>query len=96
MIRSAQSSYESRLIQHSQTNPKLLYRYINSKQKNQSDITQLKKFDGTMTLSNAEASEELNCFCKSIKAFQILQPEFLTQCQTSTYQKKQYFIHYFL
>ena len=62
MIRSAQSNYESRLIQHSQTNPKILYRYINSKQKNQSDITQLQKSDGTIILSDAEASEELYSF----------------------------------
>ena len=36
MIRSAQSNYESRLIQHSQTNAKILYCYINSKQKKKS------------------------------------------------------------
>jgi len=40
----------------------MLHRYINSKQRNQSDITQLQITDGTMTLSDAEASEELNCF----------------------------------
>ena len=65
MIRSSRSSYESKLIQPSQTHPKVLYRYINSKQKNRSDITHLQKSDGTMTLSDAEAAEELNNFFKS-------------------------------
>jgi len=65
MIRSAQFSYESKLTQHWQTHPKVLYRYINSKQKNSSDITQLQKPNGMMTLSDAEGADEFNSFFKS-------------------------------
>ena len=59
MTRSSQSSYEAKLIQLSQTNPRVLYR---SKLNNRSDITQLQKPDGTITQSDVEAAEELNNF----------------------------------
>ena len=65
MIRSAQSKYEKNLIQQSQSYPKLLYRYLRSKQKIRHDITQLQKSDGSMTTSDTESAEELNNFFKS-------------------------------
>jgi len=55
--------------------PKVLYRYINSKQKNQSDITHLQKSDGTMTTSDVQVAEELNSFFKS--TFTLEEPSYV-------------------
>ena len=65
MIRNAQCNYEKNLIQQSQSYPKLLYRYLKTKQKIRHDITQLQKSDGSMTTSDPESAEELNNFFKS-------------------------------
>ena len=60
IIRSAQFAYKLKLIQRSQTHPRVLYKCMNSKLKNQSDITHLEKPDGTMIQSDAETAEQLN------------------------------------
>jgi len=65
IIRSAQSAYESKLIQRSQTHPRVLYQYMKSKLKNRSDITHLERPDGTVTQSDAEAAEQLNNYFES-------------------------------
>ena len=93
MIRSSQSSHEAKLIQLSQTIPRVLYRYMNSKLNNRSDITQLQKPDGTMTQSDVEAAKELNNFFKSTFALEDLDspiPTISTRI-SETYQKKLYF-----
>ena len=43
----------------------MIYRYINSKLKNKTEITQLQKPDGTMTTSDMQGPEELNNFFKT-------------------------------
>ena len=100
MIRSSQSSYETKLIQLSQTNPTVLYRYMSSKLNNRSDITQLQKPDGTMTQSDVEAAEELNNFLKSTFTLEDLDSHIPTISarisKTLSYQKKLYFTNCYL
>jgi len=82
MIRSAQLNYESKLIQLSRARPRVLYSYINSKQKNRSDITHLQKPDGSITTSDAETSEELNNFFKS--TFTLEEPSLIPAISSRT------------
>ena len=48
------------------SDPKALYNYVRSKRKVRSRIGQLKKHDGTLTLSDKEAVEVLSTFLKSV------------------------------
>lgn len=59
-LRSARQQYERRLAAECKTNPKAIWRYINSSLKRKSKLTALRKPDGEMTTSDSETSEILN------------------------------------
>ena len=50
----------------SKSNPKVFFKYANSKLKTRSKITNLKKADGTKTTNDSEKAEELNKFFSSM------------------------------
>ena len=62
LIRSAKAKYDNSLMQKFKSNPKALYSYVRSNSKVRFRIGQLKKDDGTLTLSDKEAAEMLSSF----------------------------------
>ena len=64
--RKANKAYERKIAEESKTNPKMFFKYTNSKLKSKSGIADLTKEDGTKTKDDSEKAELLNLFFQSV------------------------------
>ena len=64
-VRSAQMTYEEKLVKHFKTNPKAIYAYLRTKQKVKETISHLVKQDGSVIESNEDIATPLGQFFKT-------------------------------
>lgn len=64
--RKAMKNYEKEIASNMKNNPKLFWKYVNSKLKTRQPLSDLMKPDGTLTTSDEEKAEILNNFFSSV------------------------------
>ena len=65
-IRRAVRNYEKEISRKAKKDPKAFYKYVNSKLKTRSGISELQEADGTMATSDNEKADKLNKFFSSV------------------------------
>ena len=65
-VRKAKKSKERSIAQSMKKNPKLFFRYVNSKIKSREGVSNLRKDDGNLTENDKEKTEVLNNFFQSV------------------------------
>ena len=65
-VRSVKKDYEKRIIKESKSNPKVFWKYIQSKTKTASGISPLRTNDGKLVDSDMDKAETLNAFFASV------------------------------
>ena len=65
-VKKAKKNKEQNIAQNIKNNPKLFFRYVNSKIKSKEGVSNLKKNDGNLTENDQEKTEVLNNFFQSV------------------------------
>jgi hypothetical protein len=65
-VRGAKKEFERKLAEEVKQNPKAFWKYVSSKTKSRSGVSDLERGDGSMTTSNKDKAEVLNQFFSSV------------------------------